>query len=160
MQAWDGCSFILFFKIAALCLIPGVLKVYIQWSKSEFSSVSKVRTGTIGYYKTCFCIPNKHNFFEKIKCPLHSKYINNKCKHGKTINLSVSNRGRPKRVFLWPMKIFRNQGSLWPIYDADFFGRYVWPIFFFPPLSHKREFEKMIIAGHKMVIVVVVVVVA
>ncbi len=33
---------------------PGVLKVCIQGSKSEFSSVSKVRTGTIGYYKTCF----------------------------------------------------------------------------------------------------------
>ncbi len=34
--------------------IPGVLKVCIQGSKSEFSSVSKVRTGIIGYYKTCF----------------------------------------------------------------------------------------------------------
>ncbi len=38
-------------------------------------------------------------------------------------------------VFLWPMPIFRNQGSRWPIYDADFFG----PIFFiFSPSSQKR----------------------
>ncbi len=57
------------------------------------------------------CITNKHKFFEKINCPLHSKYINNKSKSGKTINLTVCNRGRPTRVFLWPMPIFRNQGS-------------------------------------------------
>ncbi len=31
---------------------------------------------------------------------MHSKYINNKCKSGKTINLSVSIRGRPIGVFL------------------------------------------------------------
>ncbi len=38
-----------------VCLsIAGVLKVYIRRSKFEFSSGSKVRTGTIGYYKTCF----------------------------------------------------------------------------------------------------------
>ncbi len=36
------------------CPRSGVLKIYIQRSKSEFSSVSKVRTGTIGYHKTCF----------------------------------------------------------------------------------------------------------
>ncbi len=58
----------------------------------------------------------------KIKCPLHSKYINNKSKSGKTIYLSVCNRGRLIRVFLWPMLIFRIQGSRWPILDADFFG--------------------------------------
>ncbi len=66
----------------------------------------------------------------KIKCPLHSNYIHNKCK---TINLSVCNRGVPIRVFLWPMPVFRNQGSRWPICDADFFGRYVylkWPFSF------------------------------
>ncbi len=47
----------------------GVLKVYIQRSKSEFSSVAKVRTGKTGYYKMCLkktyitCITNKHYFF-------------------------------------------------------------------------------------------------
>ncbi len=35
----------------------------------------------------------------KIKRPLHSKWFINKCKSGKTINLSVCNRGRPIRVF-------------------------------------------------------------
>ncbi len=81
------------------------------------------------------CITNKHPFKKKyIKCPLHSKYIN-KCKSGKTMNLRVCNRCRPIpiRVFLWPMPIFRNQGSRWPILNADFFGR-----FSFFPLSHKR----------------------
>ncbi len=53
----------------------------------------------------------KHNFFEKIK---------SKSKSGKTINLSVFYRGQPTRVFLWPVPIFRNQGSRWPILDADF----------------------------------------
>ncbi len=43
----------------------------------------------------------------------------------------------------------------WPIYDADFLGRYVWPIFFFPPSSHKQS-RVMFIAGHRMVVVVVV----
>ncbi len=32
---------------------------------------------------------------------------------------------------LWPMLILRKQGSLWPIYDADFLGRYVFFFFFF-----------------------------
>ncbi len=68
------------------------------------------------------CITNKHFFFLKIKCPLHSNYINNKSKSGKTINLSVCKRGRPTRVFLWSMPIFRNQGSQWPILNADLFG--------------------------------------
>ncbi len=50
---------------------------------------------------------------------MHSKYINNKCKSGKTINLSVSIRG-------WPIWVFLAIGGqyMMPI----FFGRYIWPL--------------------------------
>ncbi len=47
-----------------------------------------------------------------------------------TLRATVSGRGRPIWVFLWPMPIFRNQGSRWPICDADMFGRF--SFFFFP----------------------------
>ncbi len=72
---------------------------------------------------------------EKEANPDHDNYTHNKCK---TIHLSVCNRGLPIRVYLWPMPVFRNQGSRWPICDADFFGRYVYlklPFSFFPFIS-------------------------
>ncbi len=84
------------------------------------------------------CITNKHLFFIFfIKCSLHSKYIHNKSKSGK-IHLSVCNRGRPTRVFLWPMPMFRNQGSRWPILDTVFFWLIHLADFLFSPLSPKR----------------------
>ncbi len=55
---------------------------------------------------------------------MHSKYINNKSK-------SVCNRGRLIRGFLWPMSIFRNQGSRYYMLNL---------LFYFFPFSHKREF--------------------
>ncbi len=88
---------------AVLCPKTGVLKVYIQRSKSELSSVSKVWNNWLLQNLFLIKIHNMHNKStntNKINSPLHSKYINNKCKSGKTINLSVSIRGRPIGVFL------------------------------------------------------------
>ncbi len=45
------------------------------------------------------CITHKDKYFEKIKCPLDSKYINNKSKSGKTVNLGVCNRGQGRQGF-------------------------------------------------------------
>ncbi len=137
------------FKLHSSHCMAGVLSLHSKVQIWMFSSV-KGPDRNNWLLQNLFLI-NIHNFFfEKIKCPLHSKYIN-KCKSGKTINLSVSNRGWPKRVFLWPMKIFTNQGSRWPIYDADFladmFGRFFF--FSFPLYLIKESLRKWLLQGTK-----------
>ncbi len=59
--------------------------------------------------------------YNLIKCPLHSKYINNKCKSGKTINLSV--RGRP----IWGFLATDGQYMMLYIWYTYFLGPYIWP---------------------------------
>ncbi len=46
-------------------------------------------------------------------------------------------------VFLWPMPIFRNQGSLWSIYDADFLADFL----FFSLYLIKESLSKWLLQG-------------
>ncbi len=53
-------------------------------------------------------------------------------------------RGRPIWVFLWPILIFRNQCSRWPIYDANFSGPICLAIFIFFHLIKSKSSNKKV----------------